>query len=388
MTNKPFIIKEATRKRCHIFEIDEESGAKFVQVNSEHFAYLREVKAIDFSIYFRIGLTMIEFMKPAEHSKELLEQISRAIQKEYAGLEICIRKIDRNRLLAIIDSVRRQKIDVLLDKEPTLDRKVLEIFGNLSNASQLVVRGGINKDTAKVVEASAAHLVDNLFDSQSAMATLSRMVIHDPTLYDHSASVAMFAALISTQHLEQNVSKKEAAIVAQCGLYHDVGKTCVPSHILNKPGKFTPDEFNVMKEHAIFGEEELLKVIENGAPIHEAVVRVAGEHHERWNGKGYPRGHCGALHAENLNGIHLYTRIVSIADVYSALLMKRVYKEAFEPQDALLIMEKNAKDDYDPIIFPKFLNAVVASLNALQKSNEKGRILFRDEDGLLKESKK
>ena len=68
--------------------------------------------------------------------------------------------------------------------------------------------------------------------------------------------------------------------------------------------------------------------------------------------------------------------------------MKRVYKEAFEPQDALLIMEKNAKDDYDPIIFPKFLNAVVASLNALQKSNEKGRILFRDEDGLLKESKK
>lgn len=162
----------------------------------------------------------------------------------------------------------------------------------------------------------------------------------------------------------------------------------MPSHILNKPGKFTPDEFNVMKEHAIFGEEELLEVIRNGAPIHETAVRVAGEHHERWNGKGYPRGHCGALHEENPNGIHLYTRIVSIADVYSALLMKRVYKEAFEPQDALLIMEKNAKDDYDPIIFPTFVKAVVASLNALEKSNEKGRILFRDEDGQLKDSKK
>lgn len=208
MTNKPFIIKEETRKRCHIFELDEVTSAKFVQVNSEHFGYLGNVKAIDFSIYFRIGQTMIEFMKPAELSKELIGQITRAIQKEYAGLEICIRKIDRNRLLTIIENVRRQKVDVLLEKEPGLDRKVLEIFGNLSNASQLVVRGGINKDTAKSVEASAAYLVDNLFDSQSAMATLSKMVIHDPTLYDHSASVAMLAALISTQHLEKTSLKK------------------------------------------------------------------------------------------------------------------------------------------------------------------------------------
>ena len=274
-----------------------------------------------------------------------------------------------------------------MEKEPTLDRKVLEVFGNLSNASQLVVRGGINKEVAKSIEASAAYLVDNLFDSQTAVATLSRMVIHDPTLYDHSASVAMLSGLISMQHLDRNLSKKEAAIVAQCGLYHDVGKTCVPSHILNKPGKFTDDEFKSMKDHAVFGETELLSVIQQGAPIHEAAVRVAGEHHERWNGKGYPRGHCGELNDSNPNGIHLYTRIVTIADVYSALLMKRVYKEAFEPHDALIIMQKCAATDFDPIIFPKFVHSVVKSLNEADKARGKGRILYMDENGQLRDSK-
>jgi HD-GYP domain-containing protein (c-di-GMP phosphodiesterase class II) len=331
---------------------------------------------------------MIEYMKANELSHELLGQIQRAIQKEYDGLEICIRKIDRPRLLTIIENVRRQKVNILLEKEPNLDRKVLEIFGNLSNASQLVVRGGINKEVAKTIEASASYLVDNLFDSQSAISTLSRMIIHDPTLYDHSASVAMLSSLISTQHLDRVFSKKEASIIAQCGLYHDVGKTCVPSHILNKPGKFTADEFKAMKDHAIFGELELLSVIQSGAPIDELAVRVAGEHHERWNGKGYPRGRCGGLDDQNPNGIHLYTRIVTIADVYSALLMKRVYKEAFEPQDALLIMEKSAKDDYDPIIFPRFVSAVVTSLNELEKARGKGRILYIDDSGQLRDAQR
>jgi HD-GYP domain-containing protein (c-di-GMP phosphodiesterase class II) len=388
MNHKKFVIKDETRKRCQIFELDDSHKGKFVQVNAELFGYLRETRSIDFSVYFRIGQTMIEYMRADEFSNELVNQIQTAIQKEYDGLEICIRKADRPKLLMMIEQVRRRKLDVLMKNEPTLDRKVLEIFGNLSNASQLVVKGGVNQDVAKQVESAAAFLVDNLFDSQSAIATLSRMVTHDATLYDHSASVAMLAATIATQHLEKPLSKKQAYMVAQCGLYHDVGKTCVPSNILNKPGKFTPEEFEVMKQHAAFGEEELWQVIRAGAPIDEIAARVAGEHHERWNGKGYPRGRAGALSEENPNGIHLYTRIVTIADVYSALLMKRVYKPAYEPQDAMLIMAKNAKEEYDPGIFPKFVEGVVGSLNQLEKARGKGRILFLDESGQLQEAKK
>jgi HD-GYP domain-containing protein (c-di-GMP phosphodiesterase class II) len=388
MLEKKYVLKEETRKRCHIFKLTAANRAKFVQVNSELLGYLREAASIDFSVYFRIADTMVEFMKPAEFSKELVDQIHSALLKEYDGLEICMRAVDRPRLLIMVEKVRRKKLDALIQKEPHLDRKVLEVFGNLSNASQLVVRGGINQDVAKQVESAAAFLVDNLFDSQSAIATLSRMVTHDSTLYDHSASVAMLAALIGSQHLDRPLNKKEAYLVAQCGLYHDVGKTCVPSNILNKPGKFTPEEFEVMKKHAEFGEQELMAVIQNGAPIHEIAARVAGEHHERWNGQGYPRGRKGALSDQNPEGIHLYTRIVTIADVYSALLMKRVYKPAYEPQDAMLIMAKNAKEEYDPDIFPRFVRGVVQSLNKLETQQGRGRILYLDDSGKLQEVKR
>jgi putative nucleotidyltransferase with HDIG domain len=253
------------------------------------------------------------------------------------------------------------------------------------------VRGGITNEVASKVRASAAHLVNNLMDNGMAIATLSRMVTHDPTLYDHSASVAMLAGMIAGRCLEKPLSTKETEVVAQCGLYHDVGKTCVPSGVLNKPGRFTDDEFAVMKTHALLGEKELQKVVDGGAPIDEMAVRVAGEHHERFFGGGYPRGKKGRFEDNKEAGIHLYSRIVTIADVYSALLMKRVYKPAYEAQDAIKIMAQTAEKEYDPIIFPRFLKSVVGSLNEFQEKTvgkDKGRILYLDEEGNLRERKK
>jgi HD-GYP domain-containing protein (c-di-GMP phosphodiesterase class II) len=385
-SGRKFVIKDETRQRCKIFELDSDTKHRYVQLSAELFSYVSLANKIDFSVYFRIGTTMIEYMRPEEFSQELVERIGAAILKDYEGLEISIRKVDRPKFGLLIEEIRKRKVDRLMEAEPHLDRKVLEVFGNLSNASQLVVKGGVNSEVANQVERAAAYMVDNLFDSNSAMATLSKMVTHDPTLYDHSASVAMLAAMISTQHLKKPLSKREAQKVAQCGLYHDVGKTCVPSYILNKPGKFTPEEFEVMKTHAELGEQELMKIIESGAPIDPIAARVAGEHHERWTGKGYPRGRKGAMELDAENGIHLYTRIVSIADVYSALLMKRIYKPAYEPQDAILIMNKNAKEEYDPDIYPHFRDGVVKSLNKLEEvRTTKGRLLFLDDDGELKE---
>jgi HD-GYP domain-containing protein (c-di-GMP phosphodiesterase class II) len=116
-----------------------------------------------------------------------------------------------------------------------------------------------------------------------------------------------------------------------------------------------------MKSHTVLGFEELQKARKQGAPIEDLVCRVALEHHERFTGKGYPFGRVGRLE-ENPNGIHLYTRIVTIADVYSALLMKRVYKPAYEAKDALAIMVKSAAEEYDPEIFHAFLRHVIKSL--------------------------
>jgi putative nucleotidyltransferase with HDIG domain len=382
-------IKEETRKRCKIFALDASAEKKFVRVNVELFHYLYEVSQVDFAIYFRIENTMIEFIKKEEFSRELLDKIWGAIEASRRQIQICILKVERPKLNKIIEDVRNKKIRTLLEKDPHLDRKTLEIFSNLSNASQMIVRGGINNEVASQVKASAAYLVNNLLDSESAVVTLSRMVIHDPTLYDHSAAVAMLAGVIAKTCVPNRIfSPREVEVVAQCGLYHDVGKTCVPSAVLNKPGKFTDDEYSVMKTHATLGEKELKEVIVAGAPIDELAARVAGEHHERFFGGGYPSGRQGRFEEDPKNGIHVYTRVVTIADVYSALLMKRVYKPAYQAQDAIKIMADVAPKEYDPEIFPKFLQSVIASLNTYQEKHakkDKGRILFMDENGKLRE---
>jgi HD-GYP domain-containing protein (c-di-GMP phosphodiesterase class II) len=384
-------IKEETRKRCRIIQVDARSVRKFSTVSTELFHLIYDAKSVGFALYFRIDNTMIEFIKPEEFSKELLDQMWAALHASGRKLEVSVLQKDRDQLESLITKLRAERIDRLVLKDPALDRRTLDVFSNLSSASQLVVRGGINGDVAKRVQQSATYMVNNLMDSDMAIATLSRMITHDPTLYDHSASVAMIAGMICNQCLPKPLSPKETILVSQCGLYHDVGKTCVPSAILNKPGRFTDEEFEIMKTHAHLGELELLEVIDTGAPIDPIAARVAGEHHERFGGHGYPKGRKGRHEDDHENGIHLYTRIVSIADVYSALLMKRVYKPAYEPQDAIKIMAETARKEYDPDIFVQFIKTVVNSLNTYQEKNfgkDKGRLLDFDEEGNLRERRR
>lgn len=385
MSVKVFTISEETRKRCKIIDLDEKNAKRFVPISLESYHYLYNVKSISFSIFFHFGNQMIEFIRKEEFSKELLDQLWVAMQRQSNEIEVCILVSDRAKFEDFVDAVRKEKLNKLHDKVPELDRKSLDVYAQVSSASQLIVEGGIDAEVVGRVANAAKFMVSNILDSEAMIGTLSKMINCDPTLYDHSASVAMLAAVISTKNLKKPLPVKEAELVAQCGLYHDVGKTCVPSAILNKPGKFTPAEFEVMKTHTSEGHRVLRECIASGAPINEYVARVAYEHHEKFCGGGYPCGRKGRLEEDAENGIHLYSRIVSIADVYSALLMKRVYKEAYAPQDAILIMAK-AAIDFDPDIFTPFLKSVVSSVNSLEtKKGVKGRILFIDEGGVLTE---
>jgi putative nucleotidyltransferase with HDIG domain len=387
---KKYVVKPATRQRCIIQKASPELLGNFVEISFELFHFLYQLESIDFTLYFRVEDELIEFMKPNELSKELLDQLSSAMTKEYDNIALLIRKDEDDRYRATIDGVRQKRISTLIQKDPDLDPKVLNLFADLSSASQMVVRGGLTHEVVGKVSATASKLVDGLMDNEVAIGTLSKMVLADPTLYDHSAAVAMIASVIGSQLLTKKLNSEESALVARCGLYHDVGKTCVPSAILNKPGKFSPEEFEVMKSHTVLGFEELQKARKHGASIEDIVCRVALEHHERFTGKGYPFGRAGRLE-ENPTGIHLYTRIVTIADVYSALLMKRVYKPAYDAKDALAIMVRAAAEEYDPEIFQAFLKHVIKSLKIQVKTDkdtkdkgpvDKGKI-FILEDGKL-----
>ena len=358
-------IREETRNRCVVVPLTNELSQKLVSVSLEHFHFLFDVQKVDFSLFVVVEGWLVEFIKAKEFSKELLDEVWSACLKQKGAFRVCIWKQDRPTFEAVINQIRSKKLSRLMAYVPHMDKKTLDVYNNLSASSQLVVKGGIDEEVVARVRASASQIVSSVLDSQAALYTLSKMITCDPTLYDHSATVAMMCAIISNEMVDRPMSEKEVMLVAECGLFHDAGKTCVPSEILNKPGKLTAEEFDEIKKHTVYGRDELLDSAKKGAPIQDLAIRVAYEHHEKFTGRGYPEGRKGRLESDPDTGIHLYSRICMIADVYSALLMKRVYKEAFEPGQALKIMIES-NDDYDPVIFKPFVGMVVDSVKKFQ----------------------
>ena len=132
---------------------------------------------------------------------------------------------------------------------------------------------------------------------------------------------------------------------------HDIGKVGIPDRVLLKPGKLTPEEYEVMKQHALIGSQTLEAAIQEPHPT-AGYFRLARDialtHHEKYDGRGYPQGLVG-------DEIPLCGRIVAVADVYDALTTKRVYKDAFTHEKARSIIIDGRGKDFDPDVVDAFL---------------------------------
>lgn len=130
---------------------------------------------------------------------------------------------------------------------------------------------------------------------------------------------------------------------------HDIGKVGVPDNILLKPGRLDFDEFEIMKKHTIYGKEALERASNDlqGNNFLKIAQQIAHSHHEKWDGSGYPLG----LSGEN---IPIPGRLMAIADVYDALISKRVYKSAFSHEKALSIIKKGRGNHFDPDVHDAF----------------------------------
>jgi putative two-component system response regulator len=152
--------------------------------------------------------------------------------------------------------------------------------------------------------------------------------MHIKRMSHYSAKLAELAGL----------SAEEVELVLYASPLHDIGKVGIPDQILLKPGRFTPEEFEIMKLHAILGGKMLES--DGNYPVLEAGRIIALQHHEKIDGTGYPSGLSG-------DNIHIHARIVSIADVFDALSSERVYKKAFSVEKTLEIMQEGSGSHFD-----------------------------------------
>ena len=163
----------------------------------------------------------------------------------------------------------------------------------------------------------------------------------------HSDRVGHYAKLLSMEVAEDyGLTKQDIAAVSYIGRMHDIGKIGVPDSVLNKNGRLTDDEFELMKKHTIIG-YDILKNIDY-IPNLRAGVR---NHHERWDGKGYPDG----LKGEQ---IPLVARILCIADSYDAMTTDRVYRKKLDKATVLSELQKNGGKQFDPELSKVFIGMI------------------------------
>jgi putative two-component system response regulator len=145
---------------------------------------------------------------------------------------------------------------------------------------------------------------------------------------------------------------------------HDMGKIAIADLVLNKPGKLTPEEYEVMKTHVLVGVDAIERIMQNTnehAFLDHALL-IAGTHHEKWDGTGYPMGLIGKK-------IPLEGRLMAIADVYDALVASRTYKKAFSHEEACKIIEESRGTHFDPVLIDVFV-----------KVKGEFEIIFKDHD--------
>lgn len=164
--------------------------------------------------------------------------------------------------------------------------------------------------------------------------------------------VRLLAEYISRQPRDSAfLSAEQIDRIAKAAPLHDIGKIAIPDHILLKPGRHTPEEFEVMKTHSAKGESMLQRSLREMGGENEMLMfacQIARSHHERWDGSGYPDGLAGVA-------IPLAARLMAVADVYDALRSRRPYKQAFSHQEAVKLLVDGRGSHFDPLLIDAFL---------------------------------
>ncbi|MBL0708597.1 MAG: HD domain-containing protein [Sulfurimonas sp.] len=159
----------------------------------------------------------------------------------------------------------------------------------------------------------------------------------------HVKRVAEYTYLLAKY---TGLSEKESDMLRQASPMHDIGKIAIPDAVLNKPGQFNDEERAIMDTHAQLGYDMLKS---SKRPLMEMASIVAYEHHEKWNGTGYPNKTAG-------EDIHIYGRITAIADVFDALGSIRVYKPAWEDKEIFKLFKKERGKHFDPKLIDIFFD--------------------------------
>ena len=185
---------------------------------------------------------------------------------------------------------------------------------------------------------------------------------------NHVKRVAEYSKILA---LAYGLSEEESELLKQASPMHDIGKVAIPDAVLNKPGRFNAQERKIMDKHAELGYH---MVNNSERPLLKAAAIVAYEHHEKWNGKGYPQGKSG-------EDIHIYGRITAIADVFDALGSDRVYKQAWKDDKIFQLFKEERGEHFEPKLVDLFFENIEKMLAVRDSFKDMYQVKVAKEEG-------
>lgn len=237
---------------------------------------------------------------------------------------------------------------------------------NLKNVFSKVVMHNEQIDGESILS-DVENVVSKGRNSIHILDMLQCMRGYDDVTYVHSVNVALLSNMIG-RIVYPDISDEELKVLTLAGLLHDIGKMMVPDNIIQKKGRLTLPEYNLVKTHVLFG-NNILKGIDNLDP---RIAEVAMRHHERCDGTGYPGGY-------KREQIEPFARIVAIADTYDAMTSDRAYREAICPFDVIEMFEREGIVKYDvEFLLPFLEKAVQAYMNTDVRlsTNQIGKVIM------------
>lgn len=212
-----------------------------------------------------------------------------------------------------------------IEKLRTEDRSNVVLSSSVrervSEGIQYIYNNTDSPDFLDTTNSIAGDLMEAIESNDAVAIDINALKTSDEYTFKHSVDVATISMVLAK---EQGLSSRERYEIGVAGLLHDLGKTKVPLEILNKPGRLDDEEFAVMKQHPVFG----YRMVKEQPDVSDAVALGVLQHHEKINGKGYPLG-------ANEEQINPYAKILTVADIYDALVTERPYKSAFSQRDAV-----------------------------------------------------
>lgn len=303
--------------------------------------------------YAMNGITALNLLRSSYYDLILLD----IMMPDMSGFDVCqqVRKNSINRDTPIIFLTARADIDAI---SRGFELGAVDYIVKPFHSAELLarVRTHLELHSARLIlkqknlslqtraELAEKRLLSELEQTQMEMIHIltELMEFTSDETGRHIKRVAEYSRLLA--HLHESLTDEDETIIFHAAPMHDIGKVFVPEQILHKPGRLTDEEMEVMRTHTTKAHEFLKH---SQRRILRAADIIAWQHHERWDGTGYPNGLKG-------HDIHIYGRIVALADVFDALTHKRIYKEAWSLDDATRYITDNSGTHFDPYLVDLF----------------------------------